>query len=94
MCVRGGLAFRGALFFSNEIQEYTVPFMGSDPSVVKRTQRYLMEEYQATPVSILLDSVILYYILFYSILYAKQTVTFRFSMELTQESEALGASLN
>uniref|UniRef100_A0A674PJW9 Saccharopine dehydrogenase-like oxidoreductase n=1 Tax=Takifugu rubripes TaxID=31033 RepID=A0A674PJW9_TAKRU len=41
---------RGALFFSNEIREYTVPFIGSDPSVVKRTQRYLMEEYQATPV--------------------------------------------
>ncbi|TWW67319.1 Saccharopine dehydrogenase-like oxidoreductase [Takifugu flavidus] len=35
---------------SNEIREYTVPFIGSDPSVVKRTQRYLMEEYQATPV--------------------------------------------
>ncbi|XP_054626111.1 saccharopine dehydrogenase-like oxidoreductase [Dunckerocampus dactyliophorus] len=41
---------RGALFYSNEIQQYTVPFMGSDPSVVKRTQRFLVEEYQASPV--------------------------------------------
>ncbi|XP_056268156.1 saccharopine dehydrogenase-like oxidoreductase [Pseudoliparis swirei] len=41
---------RGSLFFSNEIQQYTVPFMGSDPSVVKRTQRFLVEEHQANPV--------------------------------------------
>ncbi|XP_037103608.1 saccharopine dehydrogenase-like oxidoreductase isoform X2 [Syngnathus acus] len=41
---------RGALFYSNEVQQYTVPFMGSDPSVVKRTQRFLVEEYQDTPV--------------------------------------------
>ncbi|CAN9506939.1 unnamed protein product [Ophioblennius macclurei] len=41
---------RGALFFSNEIQQYAVPFMGSDPSVVKRSQRFLTEEYQSTPV--------------------------------------------
>uniref|UniRef100_UPI0037E70BA2 saccharopine dehydrogenase-like oxidoreductase n=1 Tax=Semicossyphus pulcher TaxID=241346 RepID=UPI0037E70BA2 len=41
---------RGNLFFSNEIQQYTVPFMGSDPSVVKRSQRFLVEEHQATPV--------------------------------------------
>uniref|UniRef100_A0A672FWM5 Saccharopine dehydrogenase-like oxidoreductase n=1 Tax=Salarias fasciatus TaxID=181472 RepID=A0A672FWM5_SALFA len=41
---------RGALFFSNEIQQYSVPFMGSDPSVVKRSQRFLAEEYQSTPV--------------------------------------------
>ncbi|XP_054892904.1 saccharopine dehydrogenase-like oxidoreductase [Poeciliopsis prolifica] len=41
---------RGALFYSNEIQQYALPFMGSDPSVVKRTQRFLAEEHQATPV--------------------------------------------
>uniref|UniRef100_A0A8C9Y3I3 Saccharopine dehydrogenase-like oxidoreductase n=1 Tax=Sander lucioperca TaxID=283035 RepID=A0A8C9Y3I3_SANLU len=41
---------RGTLFFSNEIQQYTVPFMGSDPSVVKRTQRFLVDEHQANPV--------------------------------------------
>lgn len=41
---------RSALFFSNEIQQYTIPFMGADPSVVKRTQRFLTEECQQTPV--------------------------------------------
>uniref|UniRef100_UPI003AAC0F73 saccharopine dehydrogenase-like oxidoreductase isoform X2 n=1 Tax=Centroberyx gerrardi TaxID=166262 RepID=UPI003AAC0F73 len=41
---------RSALFFSNEIQQYAVPFMGADPSVVKRTQRFVVEEHQATPV--------------------------------------------
>ncbi|KAG7481946.1 saccharopine dehydrogenase-like oxidoreductase [Solea senegalensis] len=41
---------RGTLFFSNDIQQYTVPFMGSDPSVVKRTQRFLVEEHKETPV--------------------------------------------
>ncbi|XP_017159644.1 saccharopine dehydrogenase-like oxidoreductase isoform X1 [Poecilia reticulata] len=41
---------RGALFYSNEIQQYALPFMGSDPSVVKRSQRFLAEEHQATPV--------------------------------------------
>uniref|UniRef100_A0A7N8WU11 Saccharopine dehydrogenase-like oxidoreductase n=1 Tax=Mastacembelus armatus TaxID=205130 RepID=A0A7N8WU11_9TELE len=35
---------------NNDIQQYTVPFMGSDPSVVKRTQRFLAEEHQAMPV--------------------------------------------
>ncbi|XP_072321223.1 saccharopine dehydrogenase-like oxidoreductase [Eucyclogobius newberryi] len=41
---------RGSLFYSNEIQQYTVPFMGSDPSVVKRTQRFLVEHDEASPV--------------------------------------------
>ncbi|XP_056134411.1 saccharopine dehydrogenase-like oxidoreductase [Lampris incognitus] len=41
---------RGVMFFSNEIQQYAVPFLGSDPSVVRRTQRFLVEEQQATPV--------------------------------------------
>ncbi|XP_029316220.1 saccharopine dehydrogenase-like oxidoreductase [Cottoperca gobio] len=41
---------RGNLFFSNEIQQYTVPFMGSDPSVVKRSQRFLVENQNAKPV--------------------------------------------
>uniref|UniRef100_A0A8C5GNJ7 Saccharopine dehydrogenase-like oxidoreductase n=1 Tax=Gouania willdenowi TaxID=441366 RepID=A0A8C5GNJ7_GOUWI len=41
---------RGMLFFSNEIQQYTVPFMGSDPSVVKRSQRFMVEEHQASQV--------------------------------------------
>jgi len=42
---------RGNLFFSSELQQYTMPFMGSDPSVVKRTQRFLVEQHQETPVS-------------------------------------------
>lgn len=41
---------RSGLFFSNEIQQYAVPFMGADVSVVKRTQRFLTEEYKEIPV--------------------------------------------
>ncbi|KAG9344775.1 hypothetical protein JZ751_010462 [Albula glossodonta] len=41
---------KSALFFSKEIDQYAVPFMGADPSVVKRTQRYLHEEHQESPV--------------------------------------------
>ncbi|KAJ7988972.1 hypothetical protein DPEC_G00314730 [Dallia pectoralis] len=41
---------RGALFYSNEVHQYAIPFMGADPSVVKRSQRFLHEEYQETPV--------------------------------------------
>ncbi len=43
--------YRGTLFYSNELQQYAIPFMGSDPSVVKRTQRYLTEELNESPVS-------------------------------------------
>ncbi|XP_061820291.1 saccharopine dehydrogenase-like oxidoreductase [Nerophis lumbriciformis] len=50
LSVGSKLKRRGALFYSNEIQQYTMPFMGSDPSVVKRTQRFLVEEHQASPV--------------------------------------------
>ncbi|XP_053722545.1 saccharopine dehydrogenase-like oxidoreductase isoform X2 [Synchiropus splendidus] len=48
--VGGKLKRRGSLFFSSEIQQYSVPFMGSDPSVVRRTQRFLWEQRQETPV--------------------------------------------
>uniref|UniRef100_A0A672HI83 Saccharopine dehydrogenase-like oxidoreductase n=1 Tax=Salarias fasciatus TaxID=181472 RepID=A0A672HI83_SALFA len=41
---------RGFLFFSKEMQQYVIPFMGSDPSVVRRTQRFLYEEQQQSPV--------------------------------------------
>ncbi|XP_033860852.1 saccharopine dehydrogenase-like oxidoreductase [Acipenser ruthenus] len=41
---------RGAVFYSDEVKQYAVPFMGSDPSVVKRTQRYLCEELKESPV--------------------------------------------
>lgn len=38
------------MFFSKEVEQYAIPFMGSDPSVVKRTQRFLHEEEQQSPV--------------------------------------------
>lgn len=38
------------MFFSKEIEQYAIPFMGSDPSVVRRTQRFLYEEEQQSPV--------------------------------------------
>lgn len=41
---------RGFVFFSKEIEQYAIPFMGSDPSVVRRTQRFLYEEEQQSPV--------------------------------------------
>ncbi|NXS01285.1 SCPDL oxidoreductase, partial [Oxylabes madagascariensis] len=41
---------RGFLFYSPEFKEYCITFMGSDGSVVKRTQRYLHTELQQTPV--------------------------------------------
>ncbi|XP_053737106.1 saccharopine dehydrogenase b [Synchiropus splendidus] len=41
---------RGSVFFSKEMEQYAIPFMGSDPSVVKRTQRFLHEEEHLSPV--------------------------------------------
>ncbi|XP_068609803.1 saccharopine dehydrogenase-like oxidoreductase [Brachionichthys hirsutus] len=41
---------RGSVFFSKEIEQYAIPFIGSDPSVVKRSQRFLYEEEQRSPV--------------------------------------------
>ncbi|NWQ79364.1 SCPDL oxidoreductase, partial [Columbina picui] len=38
------------VFFNQEFKEYSIPFMGSDASVVKRSQRYLHTELQETPV--------------------------------------------
>lgn len=43
---------RGSLFYSKEVQQYVIPFMGSDPSVVRRTQRFLHEEQQQSPVGL------------------------------------------
>ncbi|XP_020643666.2 saccharopine dehydrogenase-like oxidoreductase [Pogona vitticeps] len=40
---------RGAVFYSDELKQYSIPFMGSDVSVVKRTQRYLHSQ-QEIPV--------------------------------------------
>ncbi|KAM4693879.1 saccharopine dehydrogenase-like oxidoreductase [Discoglossus pictus] len=41
---------RGAVFYSNEANEYAIPFMGADAAVVRRTQSYLYENLQETPV--------------------------------------------
>ncbi|XP_042308337.1 saccharopine dehydrogenase-like oxidoreductase [Sceloporus undulatus] len=41
---------RGAVFYCNELQQYSIPFMGADVAVVKRTQRYLHTHLQETPV--------------------------------------------
>uniref|UniRef100_A0A8C7L5C1 Saccharopine dehydrogenase-like oxidoreductase n=1 Tax=Oncorhynchus kisutch TaxID=8019 RepID=A0A8C7L5C1_ONCKI len=41
---------RYCLFFSKEIDQYAIPFMGSDPSVVRRSQRFLYEGHQELPV--------------------------------------------
>ncbi|XP_077139290.1 saccharopine dehydrogenase-like oxidoreductase isoform X3 [Ranitomeya variabilis] len=43
------LKSRGAIFYSNEVQKYSIPFPGSDAAVVERTQRYLYENLQETP---------------------------------------------
>ncbi|NP_001086196.1 saccharopine dehydrogenase (putative) L homeolog [Xenopus laevis] len=41
---------RGAVFYSNELKEYAIPFLGADSAVVRRTQRYLHETLQESPV--------------------------------------------
>uniref|UniRef100_A0A8V0XZS5 Saccharopine dehydrogenase-like oxidoreductase n=1 Tax=Gallus gallus TaxID=9031 RepID=A0A8V0XZS5_CHICK len=41
---------RGLVFYSQEFKQYSIPFMGSDVSVVKRSQRYLHSQLQETPV--------------------------------------------
>ncbi|XP_009959886.1 PREDICTED: saccharopine dehydrogenase-like oxidoreductase, partial [Leptosomus discolor] len=40
---------RGLVFYTQEFKGYAIPFMGSDVSVVKRSQRYLHTELQETP---------------------------------------------
>ncbi|KAG9463950.1 hypothetical protein GDO78_020755 [Eleutherodactylus coqui] len=40
---------RNTVFYSDKVQKYAFPF-GSDAAVVKRTQRYLYEDLQETPV--------------------------------------------
>ncbi|XP_064365494.1 saccharopine dehydrogenase-like oxidoreductase [Dromaius novaehollandiae] len=44
------LTRRGLVFYSQEFKQYSIPFMGSDVSVVKRSQRYLHTQLQETPV--------------------------------------------
>ncbi|XP_072712620.1 saccharopine dehydrogenase-like oxidoreductase isoform X2 [Ciconia boyciana] len=40
---------RGPVFYNQEFKQYSIPFIGSDVSVVKRSQRYLHTELQETP---------------------------------------------
>ena len=37
------------MFYGNEVDKWSMPFMGSDPSVVRRTQRYRHEELKKPP---------------------------------------------
>ncbi|XP_063773857.1 saccharopine dehydrogenase-like oxidoreductase [Pseudophryne corroboree] len=41
---------RGAAFYSDEVKQYAIPFLGADAAVVRRTQRYLHDSLQETPV--------------------------------------------
>ncbi|XP_069786968.1 saccharopine dehydrogenase-like oxidoreductase [Narcine bancroftii] len=41
---------RNGVFHSDKMNQYAIPFPGSDASVVKRTQRYLYENLQESPV--------------------------------------------
>ncbi|XP_051867624.1 saccharopine dehydrogenase-like oxidoreductase [Pristis pectinata] len=41
---------RNGVFHSNKMNQYAIPFLGSDASVVKRTQRYLYEDLQESPI--------------------------------------------
>ncbi|XP_043860129.1 saccharopine dehydrogenase-like oxidoreductase [Dromiciops gliroides] len=41
---------RWPVSYCSELREYSIPFMGADASVVKRTQRFLHENLQETPV--------------------------------------------
>nr|XP_021522603.1 saccharopine dehydrogenase-like oxidoreductase [Aotus nancymaae] len=43
---------RWPISYCRELKSYSIPFMGSDVSVVRRTQRYLYENLEESPVSI------------------------------------------
>ncbi|KAJ7337116.1 hypothetical protein OS493_009968 [Desmophyllum pertusum] len=44
------LARRGAISYSRELQKWCIPFMGADPSVVRRSQRHSVEIRDKKPV--------------------------------------------
>lgn len=46
------LSCRWLVSYCRELRSYSIPFMGSDVSVVKRTQRYLHEQLELSPVSV------------------------------------------
>ena len=41
---------RGAVFQSKKLDKWCIPFLGSDASVVRRTQRYNVEELEKKPI--------------------------------------------
>lgn len=41
---------RGFISFSREVQKWCIPFMGADPSVVRRSQRHSVEVQNKKPV--------------------------------------------
>lgn len=47
-----GLPCRWPLSYCRELSSYSVPFLGADVSVVRRTQRYLHETLEQSPVSV------------------------------------------
>ena len=42
--------FRGSIFYGKEVDKWSLPFLGADPSVVRRTQRYRNDELQKPPI--------------------------------------------
>ena len=47
-----GLSCRWPVSYCRELNSYSIPFLGADVSVVKRTQRYLHENLEQSPVSV------------------------------------------
>lgn len=47
-----GLPCRWPVSYCRELSSYSVPFLGADVSVVRRTQRYLHENLEQSPVSV------------------------------------------
>ena len=47
-----GLSCRWPISYCRELSSYSIPFLGADVSVVKRTQRYLHENLDQSPVSV------------------------------------------
>nr|CAB3265889.1 saccharopine dehydrogenase-like oxidoreductase [Phallusia mammillata] len=41
---------KGAVHYQSELQKYAIPFLGADPSVVKRSRRFLYEKDEVPPV--------------------------------------------
>lgn len=46
------LSCRWPVSYCRELSSYSIPFLGADVSVVKRTQRYLHENLDQSPVSL------------------------------------------